>query len=536
MQKKSVFVLIFFVATLGVIAGLHIDEVISGDTTRDQLRKFNDVLTYTQKYYVEDVDTPKLVESAILGMLNSLDPHSIYISPDQLQRVQESFEGSFEGIGVEFDVVNDTLVVVAPIVGGPSQQLGILAGDRIIKIDNISSVGIKRDDVPKKLRGPKGTKVTISIVRDGIKEPMDYEITRDKISIYTVIASVMLDKETGYVRITQFSKPTHNELVQALRKLKAQGMKKLILDLRDNPGGYLEQAFEITDEFLSGGKKIVYTKSRRKDLESEYYSSEGGEFEDLPLIVLISNGSASASEIVAGAIQDWDRGLIVGETSFGKGLVQQQFPLPDNSAFRITTARYYTPSGRLIQRSYQNKTREQYQLEAAQREEREGENIEHKEEKDSTRPVFKTAAGRIVYGGGGITPDYILKPGTWTLTTGHIFRRNLFAQYIIKYFGSHGSTLRKDYETKGVEEFARRFEVDPDMFKEFLVYVKANGVEAKEEDVKKDELQLKQLLKTNIAKSLWGYDAAYFIGVESDIQVKKARSLFPEASKITGLK
>ncbi|MGD0337662.1 MAG: S41 family peptidase [Bacteroidota bacterium] len=536
MQKKSVFVLIFFVATLGVIAGLHIDEVVSGDTTRDQLRKFNDVLTYIQKYYVEDVDTQKLVESAILGMLNSLDPHSIYISPDQLQRVQESFEGSFEGIGIEFDVVNDTLVVVAPIVGGPSQQLGILAGDRIIKIDNVNSIGIKREDVPKKLRGPKGTKVTITIVRDGIREPMDYEITRDKISIYTVIASVMLDKETGYVRVTQFSKPTHNELIQALRKLKAQGMNKLILDLRDNPGGYLEQAFEIADEFLSGGKKIVYTKSRRKDLESEYYSSGGGEFEDLPLIILISNGSASASEIVAGAIQDWDRGLIVGETSFGKGLVQQQFPLSDNSAFRITTARYYTPSGRLIQRSYENKTREQYQLEAAQREEREGENLEHKEEKDSTKPIFKTAAGRIVYGGGGITPDYILKPGTWTLTTGHIFRRNLFAQYITKYFGSHGSTLRKAYESKGVEEFARRFEVDPDMLNEFLSYVKANGVEVKDDDIKKDELQLKQLLKTNVAKSLWGYDEAYFIGVESDIQVKKARSLFPEASKIAGLK
>ena len=536
MQKRFLVPLILFVATLGIIAGLRIDEVISGDISRDQLNKFNDVLSYIQKFYVDDVDTHKLVDAAIVGMLNTLDPHSVYIPPEQLQRITESFEGSFEGIGIEYDVLNDTLVVVAPIVGGPSQQLGILAGDRIVKIDKLNAVGIKREDVPKKLRGPKGTKVEVSVIRSGMKEPMDFEITRDKISIYTVVASVMLDKEVGYVRISQFSKPTHDELLQALNKLKGEGMKKLILDLRDNPGGYLEQAFEVTDEFLAGGKRIVYTKSRRKDLESEYYSSNGGHFENLPLIVLLSNGSASASEIVAGAIQDWDRGLIVGETSFGKGLVQQQFSLPDNSAFRITTARYYTPSGRLIQRSYTGKSREEYQMEALQREEKEGENLEHKEEQDSTRPEYKTAAGRIVYGGGGITPDYIVKPGTWTATTGNLFRRNLFAQYISKYLGSDADKLRNAYKEKGMRGFSSGYEVPDAMYHDFLAFSKTNGVTLKDDDLKKDEHQIKLLLKVNIAKSFWNYDAAYYVNMESDVQIQKARQLFPEAEKIAGLK
>ncbi len=536
MQKRFLVPLILFVAILGIIAGLRIDEVISGDISRDQLKKFNDVLTYVQKFYVDDIDTPKLVDAAIVGMLNSLDPHSVYIPPEQLQRIQETFEGSFEGIGVEYDVVNDTLVVVAPIVGGPSQQLGILAGDRIVKIDNISSIGIKREDVPKKLRGPKGTKVTVSVIRSGLKDLMDFEIIRDKISIYTVVATIMLDDDVGYVRILQFSKPTHDELVQALSKLKSEGMKKLILDLRDNPGGYLDQATEISDEFLTGGKKIVYTKSRKKEMETEYFSTNGGNFENLPLIVLISNGSASASEIVAGAIQDWDRGLIVGETSFGKGLVQQQFTLPDNSAFRITTARYYTPSGRLIQRSYSNKSREQYQLEALQREEKEGENLEHKEEQDSTHPEFKTAGGRIVYGGGGITPDYIVKPGSWTATTGNMFRHNLFGQYISKYLGSDGERLRNAYENQGMKYFASNYDVPEEVYSDFLTFSKANGVTLKDEDLKKDEQQIKLLLKANMAKSLWGYDAAYYVSMGSDVQVQKALTLFPEAEKIAGLK
>jgi carboxyl-terminal processing protease len=508
---------------------------VSNDSLHDQLIKFNDVLSLTQKYYVEDVDTQKLVEAAINGLLGTLDPHSVYIPASALPRVQEEFRGSFEGIGVEFDVINDTLIVVAPVAGGPSESLGILAGDKIVKIDGVTCIGIKRDDVPKKLRGPKGTHVKVSILRSGVSGLLDFDITRDKISIYSVLAAAMVNERVGYVKVRSFAETTHDEVVQALRKLKAEGMKDLILDLRSNPGGYLEQAFKVAEEFMPSGRKIVYTKGRRQESNDEYVTARNGEFMDLPLIVLVDGGSASASEIVSGAIQDWDRGLIVGVTSFGKGLVQKQFDLKDGSAFRLTTARYYTPSGRLIQRPYDDKGK--YRTEPLERRtEDEGENIEHRLEKpDSTRPVFHTSGGRPVYGGGGITPDYIVKADTVTSFVSSIIRRNLFYEFNFKYIDENGPTLREKYE-KDFSSFKNHFDVSDGVVSEFKSFVKSKGVDIKQDDFARDMSYVRLVIKALIARSMWGWDG-YFQTISAvDNQFQKALTLFPEAQRIAGLR
>ncbi|MCI0450229.1 MAG: S41 family peptidase, partial [Chlorobi bacterium] len=331
MQKRKYLIPIFLMlVSIGILVGMKVDTVASDGDVFDNVKKFNEALTLVQKNYVDEVSTDKLTEAAIKGMLDQLDPHSTYITPEQLKRINEDFQGSFEGIGVEFDVVNDTITIVTPISGGPSEALGILAGDKIVKIDGVSSVGMSREDVPKKLRGPKGTKVTVSVYRAGMPELIDFEITRDKIPLYSVDASFMVTDEIGYVRVTRFSANTYDEFSKALGELKQSGMKKLVLDLRNNPGGYLDQAFKMASMFIERGKKIVYTKSRIPQY-SEEYSSEGGEYTKIPLVVMVNDGSASASEIVSGAIQDWDRGIIVGENTFGKGLVQRQYNLSDGS-------------------------------------------------------------------------------------------------------------------------------------------------------------------------------------------------------------
>ncbi|MCX6166033.1 MAG: S41 family peptidase, partial [Ignavibacteriae bacterium] len=320
-HKKLIIPIFLVLIVIGIVAGMKIQNAISDDKVSDQVKKFADVLGITSRYYVDNIDTQKLTEAAIRGMLEELDPHSTYISQDQLKRVNEDFQGSFEGIGVEFDIINDTLTVVSPINGGPSEKLGILSGDKIVKIDGQSCIKIAREDVPKKLRGPKGTKVIVSIARYGKSNLLEFEITRDKIPLYSVDASFMINSDVGYLRMSRFAATTYDEFMQGMNKLKGQGMKMLLLDLRGNPGGYLEQAFKISSEFIPKGKKIVFTKSRTKEFE-EVYNSTGGSFSELPLVVLVNEGSASASEILAGAIQDLDRGLIVGETTFGKGLVQ----------------------------------------------------------------------------------------------------------------------------------------------------------------------------------------------------------------------
>ncbi len=538
MKKRFSTPVVVLLILFAIFGGMQLNTLISGDNIYEQLGKFKDVLSLTEKYYVDDVDAQKLTESAIKGLLSDLDPHSVYIDQKQLTRVTEEFRGKFEGIGIEFAIVNDTITVVQPIGGGPSAQLGIFSNDKIVKIDGKSAIGFNNDQVMKGLKGPKGTKVSVSIVRGGSSGLLEFEIIRDVIPFYSVDVSFMLDDEVGYINVIRFSETTNSEMLSALQKLKAQGMKRLVLDLRLNPGGYLDQAVKMADIFIDGDpaggqRKIVYTKGRRPDFNEEYFATTNSEFEKMPLILLLSNGSASASEIVAGAIQDWDRGLIVGETSFGKGLVQRQFELADKSAFRLTIARYYTPSGRLIQRSY-SAGKEKYQREAFEREEVEGDNIAHVEESDSTRPVFKTAGGRKIYGGGGITPDYIVKPGDATAFTTTISRRNLFYEFTTKYLSVHSEEIKTKYKGD-FKSFNQKFDVDNALMNEFIEFVKEKKVEFKEDQFNKDKDFIQARLKGYIARNFWGNDGLYPVVLKADNQLKKALSIFPEAAKIAKL-
>lgn len=516
---------------VSVLAGSMFNKLISGDNIYEHMRKISDVLGMAQKVYVEDVDTGRLTEAAIRGMLDDLDPHSVYIPAKEMQRVKEDFQGSFEGIGVEFAVVNDTLFVVTPIIGGPSEALGIEAGDKIVKINDTSAIGITQDMVPKKLRGPKGTHVKVAIARAGMPQLLEFDIVRDKIPLYTVDASFMINGDMGYVMVSRFASTTQNEFVEAITKLKREGMKRLVLDLRFNGGGYLDQAFKMADELLPKGKKIVYTKGRRAEFNEEYISSGSARLADVSVVVLVNNASASASEIVAGAIQDWDRGLIIGETTFGKGLVQRQFDLADGSGFRLTTARYFTPTGRLIQRPYGN-DKAKYQREAFERNEEEGDNIQHSAEKDSARPKFKTPGGRIVYGGGGITPDYIVKAERLGEYSVALRSRQVFLDFSNKHLDKYGMDLKKEYGNDS-RKFAEQFEITDALLDQINAIAKAKGVEFKKDAFERDKRFVKLLAKATIAKALFGNVGSSRVMLADDNQFKKAISLFPEAEKIS---
>jgi len=529
LKKKFLIPVSIVLIIAGIFIGMKIQDAKSDDKVSAQVKKFSDALNITARYYVDNIDSQKLTEAAIRGMLSELDPHSVYISSDQLKRVNEDFQGSFEGIGVEFDILNDTLTVISPINGGPSEKLGILAGDKIVKIDGESSIKITREDVPKKLRGQKGTKVKITIIRGGSGTPLEFDITRDKIPLYSVDASFMYNSEIGYIKISRFAATTYDELKQALDKLKGQGMQKLVLDLRGNPGGYLDQAYKMASEFIPAGKKIVYTRSRVKEFDEEY-NSTGGSFVDVPLIVLVNEGSASASEIVSGALQDWDRALIVGTPSFGKGLVQRQFDLSDGSAFRVTTARYFTPAGRLIQKPYEGSKYKNFANDIS-----EGENLEHTNDtKDSTRPEFKTFGGRTVYGGGGITPDFIVKLDTLTSYTVQIRRLNLIYEYVESYMKINRKIIETNY--KSYNDFRDRFEISDDMLGGLTDLAVKKNIVFDSYGYNRDLSYLKIAIKSQIARDIWGNEGVYAVFVTSDDQFMKAISLFDEAIKLSKLK
>lgn len=540
MKKTFPLWIVVALTLLALFLGATAGTLISRDIAFDQFSKYKDVLSLVQKYYVDDVDLQKVTETGINAMLAQLDPHSNYLPPRETKQDAERFQGSYQGVGLEIISMSDTIMVSEPMGGGPASRLGILSNDRIVMINDSTAVGLSTSVASQKLRGPKGTKVKIAIVRGGVNGPLQYEIIRDNIALHSVDVALMLEDGVGYIAVNRFSATTYGEMSEALRSLHGRGMKQLVLDLRNNPGGYLHQAVDMADMFLSGGingteRKIVYTKSRSGDFNESYFSKTGQEYEHLPLIVLVNNGAASASEIVAGAIQDWDRGLIVGETSFGKGLVQRQWDLNDGSALRLTIARYYTPSGRLIQRPYDGKNRSDYQKEAFERRETEGDNVSHVQDgQDSSRPKFRTGGGRTVYGGGGITPDYIVRNSDLTELTKNILRQDILYPFATRILDASGVAMRATYGDD-LQRFNRSYQLSDALWKELRTAVEKKGLKFDEKEFEKDDLYLRARVKAFLARGIWGEEGWYTVMLQADPQMQKAMTLFPETQKVARL-
>ena len=461
-------ILLSIAIAMGILIGANMVGSESGKKDLYQsIYKFREIVSYIDRNYVDEVDTDELVETAINDMLEKLDPHTSYIPKKDIEIVSSQLKGKFEGIGIEFNIFHDTIYVVSPLSGGPSEKIGLKTGDKIVKVDGetVAGIGINNRGVFDRLRGPKGSEVTVSIKRRNVSELMDFTIERDKIPQHSVDVAYMVDDEIGYIKVNRFTATTYDEFKVALGKLKNDGMSKLVLDVTGNPGGYMDRAVNMADEFLSGDKMIVYTKGKESRYNAEHRAYRKGAFEEGSLIVLIDAGSASASEIVSGAVQDNDRGLIVGRRSFGKGLVQMPISLNDGSELRLTISRYYTPSGRSIQKPYelgdQDDYYEDFSNRAANGELYSADSIEVV---DSLR--FETAKGRTVYGGGGITPDvFVALDSTYNSRyLNRLFYTNTMREYVLKYYEDNKASLEK-WE---LADFKDNFEVTENMLQEMI--------------------------------------------------------------------
>lgn len=474
-------------------------------TERSTSQKFDEVMDDIQRYYVDPVDGKSLTETAIISMLEKLDPHSTYIPAEELNEAQMSINGSFVGIGVRFQIVKDTVNVVATIPGGPSEKLGVQAGDKIVSVDgkSIAGIGIKNNDVRTTLMGDLGTKVKIEVKRKNASKNLEFTITRDKIPVYSVDAHYMIDKEIGYIKLNSFSRTTVEEVQSALTELKAKGMKSLIFDLQGNGGGLLDAAHKLADEFLSGDKLIVYSEGRAQP-RSNLKAGKKGLFEEGKLIVLTDEYSASASEILSGSIQDWDRGLIVGRRTFGKGLVQRPMPLSDGSEIRLTIARYFTPTGRFIQKPYDDA--ERYKKDLTQRF-LNGEFVHADSIKMPDSLKFKTLkTKRLVYGGGGIMPDFFVPLDTSETSSyfSDLVQGGHLNTYPFQFVNENRTNLKKQYPS--FDEFNKNFQMDEAFMNKFFEYVKKEDskLEFNEKQYETSKNLIKLRLKANIAQDLWG--------------------------------
>ena len=457
-------------------------------------QKINYTLQLFRLAYVDKVDAPKLTQDAIVQMLKELDPHSVYISKEDLEKANEPLVGNFDGIGVQFQVLKDTIVVVDVITGGPSEKVGIIAGDKIVAIDGKPATGdsVNNTFVLSKLRGKKGTIVTVSMLRKNKNKILDFTITRDKIPLTSIDAVLMASSEVGYIRLDRFSRTSMDEFRKALSDLKAQGMKDLILDLRNNGGGFMDIAIELADEFLTSDKLIVYTEGTSSPKQSFNSTSKGG-FEKGKLVLLINEGSASASEIVSGAVQDWDRGLVVGRRSFGKGLVQRPFDLPDGSVIRLTTARYHTPSGRCIQKSYSDGTDEYYGDFAKRYNNGELSNADKIHFPDSLK--YYTNNKRVVYGGGGIMPDIFIPLDTAKISDYYVDlqRKNVLNDFTMDYIDKNRESLLKQYPN--FKKFQTEFLLDDAFMNEFSKTAEKAGVKKNTVNPEKLNLMVAQYIQ-----------------------------------------
>lgn len=484
--------------------------------------KLDYILRLIDAKYVDTVDAQKLYDNAIAKMLENLDPHSVYLPPMEMKHEAEIMEGNFEGIGIEFSIQKDTIQVVTPISGGPSEQAGISAGDKIIRINDTVVAGTKitNEMVMKKLKGPKDSKVKVTMLKSGTRKLITYTIKRDKIPLYSVDAGFMLDNQTGYIKINRFSKTTYEEFYDKLDALTKKGMQRLVLDLRQNPGGFMDQATAIADEFLDGNKTIVYTEGRT--MPKTYDKARtAGLFETGKLAVLIDEGSASASEIVSGAVQDWDRGVIIGRRSFGKGLVQQEYEVGDGSSVRLTIAKYYTPSGRSIQRPYEDNV-EDYYGDISKRY-KDGEVFNQDSIKQDKKTIYKTLIkGRTVYGGGGITPDVYIPMDTsmYNPFVNEVFGMSLVQEFAYNYFSANKNLFSK---YNSIEQFNTNFIVDNNLYTQFTKYCFDHGVnKATAIYTEKSKPYLSVRLKAFLARQGWKTDGFYQVVVKDDKMIQRA--------------
>ena len=474
--------------------------------------------------YVDETNEGKLVEAAIHGMLEELDPHSTYSNAEEVKKMNEPLQGNFDGIGIQFNMAEDTLFVIQPVSGGPSEKVGIRAGDRITHVNDTLIAGVKMttDDITRRLKGQKGTMVSVKVVRKGVEGPLSFSIKRDKIPVYSLDASYMITPKVGYIKINRFGATTYEEFMEALASLKGQGLQDLILDLQGNGGGYLNAAIDIANEFLGSGELIVYTEGRRNP-RREFFAKGDGKHQSGKLVVLVDEYSASASEIVAGAVQDWDRGLVVGRRSFGKGLVQRPIDLPDGSMIRLTVARYYTPAGRCIQKPYESI--EQYNADLIERYNR-GEmmSADSIHFPDSLK-CTTLKKGRVVYGGGGIMPDYFVPVDTTLFTKYHsrLSNKGVLLKVHFQLIDAHREEWTKKFDDYAV--FSRDFELDEAMMQQLIEEGKKEGVAYNEEEFRKSEPLIKLQLKALIARDLWDMNEYYHTINVVNESVKKAVEL-----------
>ena len=477
--------------------------------------------------YVDQADENKLVERAIIAMLEELDPHSTYSNAEEVKKMNEPLQGNFDGIGIQFNMAEDTLFVIQPVSGGPSEKVGIRAGDRITHVNDTLIAGVKMttDDITRRLKGPKGTKVNVRVVRKGVDELLSFTIERDKIPVYSLDASYMINPRIGYIKINRFGATTYDEFMEALASLKGQGMQDLILDLQGNGGGYLNAAIDIANEFLGGGERIVYTEGRQSPLR-EFFAKGNGKHQNGKLVVLVDEFSASASEIVAGAVQDWDRGMVVGRRTFGKGLVQRPIDLPDGSMIRLTVARYYTPAGRCIQKPYESI--EQYNADLIERYNR-GEmmSADSIHFPDSLK-CTTLKKGRTVYGGGGIMPDYFVPVDTTLFTKYHssLSNKGVLLKVHFQLIDAHRDEWMSTYADYA--DFSQKFELSEQMMQQLIEEGKKEGIAYDEEQFQKSEPLIKLQLKALIARDLWDMNEYYHTINVVNESVNKAVELLTE--------
>lgn len=507
-EKRNVTkALVPLVLALGVIGGFFIGKYASFNRLSPEEEKIRMIMSLIEQQYVDEIDTDSLLDKAIPDILAQLDPHSVYIPASELEATNDDLESSFGGVGVMFQVLNDTVNVVEVVAGGPAESVGLLPGDMILEADGkpLSGVGVTSEDVFTSLRGKQGTKVKVKIKRSSSIKPLEYEITRGDIPSNSVDAVYMIDDKVGYLKVSKFARNTYNEFLQALDDLKSRGAEKFIVDLRGNSGGFMDQAIFMANEFLPSGKMIVYTKGRTPENETVAVSDGSGSFQDSELVVLTNEYSASASEIFAGAIQDNDRGLVIGRRTFGKGLVQNQIALPDSSAIRLTVARYYTPSGRSIQKEYKRGKDGKYEMDILDRYNH-GEFYSQDSIKLDKSKQFRTAGGRIVYGGGGIMPDIFVPEDTTDYTSYYIEASNL--GLIQKFAHEMAESYRPMMQgSRTLSQMERVIPRDNSLLTAFVNYAAAHGLPARWYYINKSRDLLINTLKASLARDLVGYDS-----------------------------